>query len=791
MRQIIVNQLQVKSLWEKITGIIATSEEGLKSQLNALEPLLCAAFESKHRHIVNSTLSLWNSAFDHTEELEYPETLKATVIALRPFVDIVLPGLEDSSIESGGRAPFFVESQDEMPLLSVTPAKPGRPTSRPTSSSRRSGSPSVRFSAAAAAAVAAERDADSTPRPKSADQRTTTPRLRHDDSQLQFAAIESSPIGEQFVESQVLTERQREVRERQKENAALFPEIWSSPAKLPALPRSSSRPTSRGSPKNKRAETPNRDGTFEDYVTSTPTPRRGQPLPMADQDHDMTDPPSSPPEPRRNPLAAEIQSWSASSSLMDEWQFSSSPISGSPNPNRQTSAPGEDSQEDDPMDDCQPLDGDDDHELGHAEDAMDRTEAELPTSTAEDVIEDSILEQPRKAISLGTSDATAGDLPSTPPQFFQALPQRETPKSENEVFVDARASPLPATPRRSQRTTRSSQPIRSSQRLAEVRHDQSLELSELDESSILRLVVELDSGRLDKSGYRQLTNSPDKKAVETEDALDCIVVGDSSAANSPEKATTDRDASQPLASPVKNSQAIEQMARTSSQSRPGSEKKKRGRRTWKSQGKDKKRKWQEAEAEEASPALVIGDERSESGDGIKLRNGRVAKKKRPSLDTAKEQPRGAEIPSSSLELSSQDAAAVQDVKMRDANVQESEENELQSQLEMEVEARSVREQTSESHIETSSAVQTESAGKGKEKEIPTEVVAAGEQLQASEAAQDGGIFSKIMTTLQGGLNALRTAKLSREEVYKVEDIFMDMKRELFEAERRGRAEGST
>lgn len=70
-------------------------------------------------------------------------------------------------------------------------------------------------------------------------------------------------------------------------------------------------------------------------------------------------------------------------------------------------------------------------------------------------------------------------------------------------------------------------------------------------------------------------------------------------------------------------------------------------------------------------------------------------------------------------------------------------------------------------------------------------MAAGEQLQASEAAQDEGIFSKIMTTLQGGLNALRTAKLSREEVYKVEDIFMDMKRELFEAERRGRAEGST
>jgi hypothetical protein len=46
---------------------------------------------------------------------------------------------------------------------------------------------------------------------------------------------------------------------------------------------------------------------------------------------------------------------------------------------------------------------------------------------------------------------------------------------------------------------------------------------------------------------------------------------------------------------------------------------------------------------------------------------------------------------------------------------------------------------------------------------------------------------KIMELFRGGLDELRTARLSREEVYQIEDMFMDMKRELYEAERRGRA----
>ena len=58
-----------------------------------------------------------------------------------------------------------------------------------------------------------------------------TPRLRHDDSQIQFAPIvSSSPPNLEMLESQLLTDRQKEVRERQNEAAsAMFPNLRSSP----------------------------------------------------------------------------------------------------------------------------------------------------------------------------------------------------------------------------------------------------------------------------------------------------------------------------------------------------------------------------------------------------------------------------------------------------------------------------------------------------------------------------------------------------------------------------------
>lgn len=47
-------------------------------------------------------------------------------------------------------------------------------------------------------------------------------------------------------------------------------------------------------------------------------------------------------------------------------------------------------------------------------------------------------------------------------------------------------------------------------------------------------------------------------------------------------------------------------------------------------------------------------------------------------------------------------------------------------------------------------------------------------------------FDRLQLLLQDGLGLLRSADLTREETNQLEDMFMDMKQELYQAERRGR-----
>ena len=112
----------------------------------------------------------------------------------------------------------------------------------------------------------------------------TTPkeRLRHEDPQIRFAAVESSPLAPEAVDSQHLTDRQKEVKERQtSEAAAMFPEIRSTS-------RSSSRPVEYHLPKlvlkptTKKAERSTvsdetslilpPDILINDFLGSSPTP---------------------------------------------------------------------------------------------------------------------------------------------------------------------------------------------------------------------------------------------------------------------------------------------------------------------------------------------------------------------------------------------------------------------------------------------------------------------------------------------------------------------------------------
>ena len=111
----------------------------------------------------------------------------------------------------------------------------------------------------------------------------TTPkaRLRHDDSQIHFAAVESSPLNAEPAESQHLTDRQKEVKERQGLEAAMFPEIRSSPNNVPKqaeprLPKLLFRPdqvqVSRTVADEQISPVYPPDALMNDFLGSSPTP---------------------------------------------------------------------------------------------------------------------------------------------------------------------------------------------------------------------------------------------------------------------------------------------------------------------------------------------------------------------------------------------------------------------------------------------------------------------------------------------------------------------------------------
>ncbi|KAH8906264.1 hypothetical protein BR93DRAFT_897747 [Coniochaeta sp. PMI_546] len=756
--------------------------------LDDLEPLLCAAFKSKHRQVVNSALSLWNSVFEQIEEVQYPEKLKAVLLSLRPFVDIVLPGLDVSSIESTGEEPLFVETQEddiELPQLE-RPRSSGRATPQP--------SRSVHFrSSSVGLSVPSKHHQELTPevKPSKARRRSATPKLRHDDSQIQFAAIESSPILSAGVESQVLTDRQREVRERQKEVASLFPEIRSSPGrKIRPSSRASSRGTSPQKLPRVRAATPEPRVTIEEFIASTPTPRRGQFTALPDHDSDMAEPPSSPPEPRRNPLAKEIQSRSASNSLMDEWQFSSSPVSGSPAPphHEQLGAP-------------EPTSAVATKEIAKQEptildvnaEVAPKVPAQVVTAVASDVAP--VPDMP---------DVSAVEDPSTP-QHTRIVHHEEL-ETQNSAAVE---TPTTTNSRRSSRkrnhhTPRPLSKRTSSRKKTAASVDESFNSSDIDQSSLVRLVVEIDSAKVNPAEYeyRQLTESPEMKRGrdllaaapqhdvtqgQSNEALDCIIV------SSPVK-KDDFMVSAPVADDSATESASAPASQTSSQ---GRRKRKRGGFRGSQAAAAKRRKsLQRAKSgsEEQAPAEVVDLTENQAADVTQSakeysQNSHYTQKTESFEEVDLSAPNAADDTSDDIDLEVQSQIA------QETEAQISQEG---AGSELPVAKGPMEVTQAEQSAEMQTAVELMGEQNSGDMEIETAASTIEVQQRTATAATpaqavlepEESRFQKIMGFFKGGLDALRGATLSMSEVYQLEDVLRDARRELIEVEDRARARPS-
>ncbi|KAI9818713.1 MAG: hypothetical protein M1832_004189 [Thelocarpon impressellum] len=247
----------VMNLW----AAIATAVERLPSKdsatLEELEVLITSGLQSRRRVIVNRSIELWNSTFGAEEALEYPAKVRHAILPFKGLDSLLLPTFPveaDDEVADEGHS--FVDASDgESGGAGINTFS--SPAGVPATGLAAWADP-VRLTASSPARRSLVKPHSPTrPNPRRNAKRKARagkqkPRLRHDDSQIQFAPIESSPIHSSAADSQDLTDHQREVRQKQRAQAEnMFPDLRSSPhrrskgakATLPQLLLSSDLPS--------------------------------------------------------------------------------------------------------------------------------------------------------------------------------------------------------------------------------------------------------------------------------------------------------------------------------------------------------------------------------------------------------------------------------------------------------------------------------------------------------------------------------------------------------------------
>ncbi|CZS76923.1 unnamed protein product [Fusarium graminearum] len=764
----------LRSLWDNICAKLLTLVRLEKKDRDTIEPLISAAFRSKHRHIVNKMAETWNALVKDEESLDCSESLKSIIASLRPTVDVLYPGMEESIGDFGAQVQSFVDSQDDLSFVALSSAKSTGPDVEKAVSPAPSMTPmSMR------GPLTRKRRRDATPESVKtrSSKRTTTPRLRHDDSQIQFAPIVSSPL---VGESQHLTERQMEVRQRQEENAGFYSDIRSSPR-----PRSQAateeKPKDSDAQKPRNLETtPERKASYEEFITSTPTPRRGLALHI----EGINDPPSSPPEPRRNPLLSEIQTRSKARDSMESWQFSSPP--GSPATDLQAVETRPEAET--PTKSNSSAKNKRSKRRGRKSGSSKKHET-IPSSLAGQGEMQDESELPDVPLTQNMEEAKE-DKNKSPVHSQVESPQQpehlqETPKSGDDEFVDAQTSPIGVKNNATPTVAQKQAPSQS--------HESSFALSEGDESSFMRFVVEFESRpHHDREQFEPVSVSPEnqkknnnKKRVSPAEVQGNTSFGEEQVITK-QPSPVDVVPSTPVDAGSETSELPSTTIRRSKRKRNRSdhsvETRSKRRRSTNLTGGEKPEDSQPPSQEPNSPIPTVRRS-SRRNAGLKakeLRNQKAqasptTKPKRSSASQALQTSSpndGRDGGDTDEELMSQlvteSMAASQsqdlDVKIPDALVEDS------------MEVMSVDE----------AAATEEPATEDREGSVEEAQDAVAEQGETEEEVSADVKPELIMETLRGGLKQLQGAALSRDEVYRLEDMLMDMKRELFEAERRGR-----
>ncbi|KAH6633064.1 Rap1-interacting factor 1 N terminal-domain-containing protein [Boeremia exigua] len=205
-------QREVVSLWREVNEAIERLPRKDSQVLLHLEPLITSGFVSRRRKIVNISIATWNKTFGKEENLRYPPRLEKVLRRLHKTVDLALPSWVTKDTDSDAELSLYDSDESTEGLrrsarssrVKESPYKIIKSARDPKHQSPTVSSPASR---------------------RTSSRRTPKVRLRHDNSQIQFEAIVSSPSNPFVQESQILTERQKEMIERQRLAGGLFADM--------------------------------------------------------------------------------------------------------------------------------------------------------------------------------------------------------------------------------------------------------------------------------------------------------------------------------------------------------------------------------------------------------------------------------------------------------------------------------------------------------------------------------------------------------------------------------------
>jgi hypothetical protein len=217
--------LKVVNIWRVVAKAIERLLQKDSQTLSRLESLITAGFLSRRRSIVNVSIATWNNTFGKEDSLRYPPRLEQALRRLRNSVELSLPSLvvrpEDAVSTCGDSDPTLLTMDQDNKLLFYDSDTSADDIKRSFKS------PRVKQSPFKITKPRRKTKSQSPAVPTPASRRVPTRqtpkvRLRHDNSQIQFEPIASSPTNPFNQESQVLTERQKEMIDRQRLTTGIF-----------------------------------------------------------------------------------------------------------------------------------------------------------------------------------------------------------------------------------------------------------------------------------------------------------------------------------------------------------------------------------------------------------------------------------------------------------------------------------------------------------------------------------------------------------------------------------------